>query len=213
MIKTCAICQKQNEFEDIIPSSKFTRPRKEEEKAYFDMWHRIIEVCPECGYASYDVSITSNKNIINHPNYKNIPELDYVVELRNYVPNRLSSLLQAGLYYNSINDKYNEALAYLQASDTICGVVNSLLLQFDFGDDEDNRILKCADALYQKALSILESLLEYNKDNVELYIVYGGALLDGNELEEKRGLSILKEALNHKPNNMQIKVLKYLLKM
>ena len=213
MIKTCAICQKQNEFEDIIPSSKLTRPRKEEEVAYFNMWHRIIEVCPECGYASYDVSTTSNPNIINNKNYKNIPELEYVEELNNHVPNRLAPLLQAALYYSSINDKYNEALAYLQASDTICGVVNSLLLQFDFGDDEDNKLLLCADALYQKALSILSALLENNKDNVELYIVYGGALLDGNELEEKRGLSVLKEALNHNPNTIQIKILKYLLKM
>ena len=65
MIKTCAICQKNNDFEDIIPSSKFTRPRKDEEKEYFNMWHRIVEVCPECGYASYDVSTTLNKNIIN----------------------------------------------------------------------------------------------------------------------------------------------------
>lgn len=213
MIKTCAICQKSNDFEDIIPSSKFTRPRKEEEKEYFNMWHRIIEVCPECGYTSYDVSTTLNKNIINHPNYKKIPELDYVVELNNYVPNRLSSLLQAGLYYNSINDTYNEALAYLQASDTICGVINSLLLQFDFGDDEDNKMLRCADALYQKALSLLEQLLPYNKANIELYIVYGGALLDGNEGEEKRGLAILKEALSLNPTPIQIKVLKYLLKM
>ena len=213
MIKTCAICQKQNEFEDIIPSSKLTRPRKEEEIAYFNMWHRIIEVCPDCGYASYDVSTTLNEKIINNKNYKNIPELEYVEELNNHIPNRLAPLLQAALYYSSINDKYNEALAYLQASDTICGVVNSLLLQFDFGDDEDNKLLLCADALYQKALSILSVLLENNKDNVELYIVYGGALLDGNELEEKRGLSVLKEALNHNPNTVQIKVLKYLLKM
>lgn len=213
MIKCCALCQKNNEFDGMVPSSKFTRPRKEEEKAYFDLWHRVVEVCPDCGYASYDISKCDNKNIINAPNYKNIEDMDIVVELNNYVPNRLTFLLQAALYYNSIKDRFNEALAYLQASDTICGVVNRLLLEFDFGDDEDNKLLKCADVFYEKALQIFEELLSNNTDNVELYIIYGGALLDGNDLQEKKGLKVLREALNHNTTPLENKIIKYLLKI
>jgi hypothetical protein len=115
MIKCCAICQKTNEFKDSLPSSIFTKPRKEEEKAYYDMWHRIVNVCPECGYASFDISECKNTNIINNKRYQDIPSLDIVEELMNYVPNRLPYLLQAALYHNSINDEYNEALSYLQA--------------------------------------------------------------------------------------------------
>ena len=213
MLKCCAICQKSNEFNTSIPSSIFTKPRKVEEKAYFDMWHRIVNVCPECGYASFDISECRNKNIIKDKNYLDIPTMSIVEELNNYVPSRLPYLLQAAKYYNSIHDEFNEAIAYLQASDTICGIVNKLLLEFDFGEDQDSHLFACADVFYNNALKLLEKLINENPENVELYIIYGGALLDGNDLEEKKGIKILKEALNHNTSSLQNKVIKYLLKL
>ena len=216
--KTCAVCGAKVSIFDNINVSKQIKPHTLEEKYYYNLWHKNVEYCPNCGYASFDVSQTKNLNIVANKKYKSIKENDMLTELCKFKQNNAKFYLMCGTYYNLVGEKFDEAISFLNASDEILGVVNYLNLQVfstPQTPDEKNiekKFVKFANLIFKYALGVLSDFCKTN-DDVNAKIVYGGALLDGNKKQTELGTQVLNELLNKSSlSAIQEKTILYLLK-
>ncbi len=214
--KKCAICGSENTFDNEVKTCKILTPHKLEEKYYFNLWHTNVEMCDKCGFVSFNIEQCLNSEIINNINYLKINENEMVKQLHNYQQNNLVQFLKCGFYYNKINDKFNEALSYLQASEEVLRVVRYLKQELfdDVKSDNDliNNFLSYADKLFNYGIAVLLKLYNENKNNAELNIVLAGSLLDGDEKQELMGKEILNYTKQLKLSSLQKRTIKYLLK-
>lgn len=198
--KKCAICGAEFSFDDTIVVNMLTRPNSDGAKLYFNLWHFNPEMCPNCGYASRDVSKCLNSNITKDKKYDMVVENPVVKELMSARPNKLPNFLRAGLYYNSIKDKLNESLCYLQAGDTIYG---EMIYWREYMLDDSNSVAKArsnkvieefrafADDLYAQAVKVLKEYLRDNPNDVNNIILLAGTLCDGNKMQKIQGVNML----------------------
>lgn len=219
-IKECAVCGTSCEIHDVKNTTKLLTPHSLEEKYYYDLWHKNVEECPHCGYVSFDISVVKNKDVVNNEKYLNSLNNILIKELKEIKQNRLEELIKCGCYYNISNNPFFEAISYLQASDEIFKVVNYLNdYIFDntnlSGKNEnqkiENRYVEFADTLFLYALSVLKKIYSKDNKNIEVSIVYGGALLDGNQQQANLGRNILEKALQFPLSAIQRKTILFLL--
>lgn len=221
--KKCAICGAEFSFDDEIVVNAWTRPNSEAAKLYFNLWHYNVELCPNCGYASKDVSKCYNKEIIKDPKLQMISKNTTVSDLIAARPNKLEHYLRASLYYKSVNDKLNEALCNLQAGDTIYGEIiywkeymldDSNVVNKARSNDVVNEFKSLADELYDTAVKGLKEYLRENPNDVDYIILLAGILCDGSKMQRIQGVNMLNKlkavtglSMNHK------KMIKFLIGM
>ncbi len=221
MIKECCVCgYKYTSKGGWENSHPLTTPHTDGAKLYFDMWHFQIDVCPECGYASRDISKCVNKKIIEDEGYLAIDDLPVLKEMSDARPNSIGLYLKAGAYYKSIGETYNEALCYLQASDLVFAEI--IYWQQYLFDDSDaytayrskgiyNDFKDFADKFYNRAIELLEEWVKIRPRDVQARLVLAGALSDGNAIQKMRSVKILNAMKTEKITNEQKKVLSFLL--
>lgn len=221
--KKCAICGAEFSFDDSITVNMLTRPNSDGAKLYFNLWHFNVEMCPNCGYASKDVSTCINTSITKDKKYDMVVENPVVKELSGARPNKLAHYLRAGIYYSSIKDKLNESLCYLQAGDTIYG---EMIYWRDYMLDESNSVSKAkskevldefrafADELYALAVKDLKEHLRDNPNDVNNIILLAGTLCDGNKMQKIQGVNMLNKLKSVSGLSMdQKKMIKFLIGM
>ena len=222
--KKCAICGSQFNFDDTIITNLYLSPNSEGAKLYFDLWHFNIEKCPNCGYASKDVSKTINSAVIKDQKYDLISQQPIIKILNSARPNKLEHYLKASYYYQSIGDKLNECLCNLQASDLIYG---EMLYWKDYIlDDSTNTInavqnkreydafKEFSDELYLVAIKQLKEYLKANPNDVDNIILLAGTLSDGNKMQKIQAVNLLNKLKTVKSLTLnQKKMIKFLLDM
>lgn len=151
--KQCAICGTKHHFQSLGANNSFgmrdldTRPPGIQR----GLMHLMIEKCPKCGYASYDVS--KNDNNISEQDLKSE---DYVSILNNDKINfALKKFMLAGILIEKHNSKL-AGMSYLRAA--------------WMADDSGEKII--SKKMRSKAIKFLEfSLKEENNENIRLIIV------------------------------------------
>jgi hypothetical protein len=218
--KKCSSCGYEFTYDDNVYVSPYVQPYGEGAKYFYDLWHFNVEKCPNCGYASCDISEISNKDIVNDEQYQNILNTDILVELNTARPNRIGDYLQAGYYYASIGDNLNNAKAVLQAGDLVyaelmywdeyildsSNSVNALISKSQY-----NELKKFGDFLYNSAIDTLESYVKDNPDDIDSMILLAGSLADGNKIQNIKGAKILSQLKSMRINPRQRKALEFLM--
>lgn len=154
--KKCALCSNVHHFQKLGENNSFgmrdldTRPPG----MMRNMMHLMVEKCPKCGYASYNISkLLDNLTIdeINSTSYQNILNDENI----NFALKKF--MLLAKLY--ETRDNKQAGLAYLRAS--------------WMADDCKN--LKFAKTMRSKAIKYLENSLDLSQDddsiNIKLIVV------------------------------------------
>lgn len=218
--KKCCICDYEFSYDDKTYKNPFVQPYGEGAKYYFDLWHYNVESCPNCGYTSKDVTKTLNKKITEDEKYKYISDMDIIKELDAARPNKISSYLKAGYYYESHGDLLNNAKCLLQASDLMYAElmywdeyvldssdsVNALISTSQY-----NELKKFADHLFNSALDSLESYLKDHNDDVDALLLYAGSLSDGNKIQNIKSAKLLSSLKTMNLTTKQKKALQFLL--
>lgn len=198
--KKCSICGAEFTFDDQIAVNMFVAPNSEGAKLYFNLWHFNVELCPNCGYASRDVSKCVNKQIIKDAKFQMIAENNTVRDLIAARPNKLEHYLRASLYYQSINDKLNASLCNLQAGDTIYG---EMIYWKEYMLDDSTPVLAAknkpiydefrsfADELFAEAIKGLKEYLRDNPNDANYIILLAGTLCDGDKMQRIQGVNML----------------------
>ena len=221
MIKECCVCgYKYTHSGGWENSHPLTTPQTDGAKLYFDLWHFQIDVCPECGYASRDISKCMNKKIVEDDGYLSIDDLPVLKDMNDARPNSIGLYLKAGAYYMSIGEKYNEALCYLQASDLVFAeIIYWQQYLFDnsdaysayrsksiYGDFKD-----FADKFYNRAIALLEEWIQKRPMDIDAKLVLAGALSDGNSMQKMRSIKLLTSLKSDRISTEQKKILTFLL--
>lgn len=221
--KKCAICGTEFSFEDSITTNMFMTPNSEGAKLYFNLWHFNVEKCPNCGYASKDVSRCVNSSITKDKKYEMIPDNKIVKSLSSARPNKLEHYLRASLYYRSIKDKLNESLCNLQAGDLIYGEMiywkeyileDNTKLNTVQNDKTYSEFKAFADELYTQAVKGLKEYLRDNPNDVDYIILLAGTLCDGGKMQKIQGVNMLNKLKTVKGLTLnQKKIIKFLIDM
>ena len=198
--KRCVLCDFEFEYDDKVNESVFVRPYGEGAEYYHDLWHFHVDKCPNCGYASRDISHTYNKLITHDESYKAIGDISIIVELNEVRPNRVEAYMKAAYYYDSISDIYNSGRCLLQAGD----LVYAELLYWDeyvFNSKDSlsalvsqaqyKELKKFADHLYNSAIQRLEDFVKEEPNHVDAWLLLAGSLLDGDKVQVIRGTRML----------------------
>lgn len=222
--KKCAVCGYHFNFDDTLTTNMYLSPNSEGAKLYFDLWHFNVEKCPNCGYASKDVSTCLNNSIVKDAKYDMISKNKIVKTLNSARPNKLEHYLKASLYYKSVNDKLNESLCNLQASDLIYG---EMLYWKDYILDDSANTMNAvqnkkeyeelktfADELYVHAIAGLKEYFKENPSDVDHIILLAGTLSDGNKMQKIQAVNMLNKLKTVKGLTLnQKKMIKFLLEM
>ena len=221
--KKCAVCGNQFSFDDSITTNVYMTPNSDGAKLYFNLWHYNVEKCPNCGYASKDVSKCVNKAITKDPQYESVPDNKIVKSLNGARPNKLEHYIRASMYYKSIGDKLNVALCHLQAGDLIYGEMiywKEYVLDNNstYTTVENKKVYdgfkKFADELYAAAVKELKEYLHENPNDVDNIILLAGTLSDGNKMQKIQGVNLLNKLKTIKglTNNQKL-MIKFLISM
>ena len=198
--KKCAICGYEFTYNDEVVTSIFVRPASDGAKYYFDLWHYNVECCPECGYASRDVSTTLYKKIVEDKAFKEIDNNPMIRELNKARPNKVGFYLKASCYYESIGDTMNHIISLLQASDLVYAELmywdeyvldDSNSISALIGKSQFNELKKFADVFFNKAVELLEDYVKNNSDDVDANILLAGTLSDGDKIQVMKSVKIL----------------------
>ena len=221
MIKECCVCgYKYTHKGGWENSHPLAVPQTDGAKLYFNLWHFQIDVCPECGYASRDISECINKKIVEDSGYLSINDMPVLQELNSARPNSIGVYLKAGAYYRSIGDMYNEALCYLQASDLVFAeIIYWQQYLFDSSDAFTayrskgiyNDFKDFADKFYNRSIELLEEWITKRPKDIDARLVLAGALSDGNAMQKMRSVKMLNGLKTEKITNDQKKILSFLL--
>lgn len=215
--KKCTVCGYKFTFDNQIRTNLFISDKNVGAKAYFDLWHFFVERCPECGYASKDISACENKKIVKDKNYK-LDNPEMVEKLNGARPNIIANYLYAEKYYESMGDLLNQAKCIFQSADLVYGELmyweEYILDDYDFDDDPDYiEIVSFAEELFSKGLKVLGKYIEINPSDYDAKILYAGILSDGSSIQKMQGIKELKTLLQN-PNltSIQKAMVEYLLK-
>lgn len=221
MVKQCCICgykyASRGGWENSHP---LATPQSDGARLYFNLWHFPIDVCPECGYASRDISQCINKKIIEDEGYLAINDMPVLTELNGARPNSIGLYLKAGAYYRTIGEKYNEALCYLQASDLVFAeIIYWKQYLFDNTDAYTayrskgiyNDFRDFADKFYNQAIELIDEWVNKHPSDIDAKLVLAGALSDGNSMQKMRSVKILNTLKSASISTDQKKILAFLL--
>ena len=218
--KKCGICGYEFTYDEKTAQNVFIQPFSEGAKYYYDLWHFNVEKCPNCGYASKDISKTLHKKIISDEKYNSIPEMDILVELNSARPNKIGDYIQAGYYYESVGDVLNNAKCLLQAGDLVYAEllywdeyvldtsdsVNALISKSQY-----NELKKFGDYLFNTAVDKLEQYFKENPEDVDAMILLAGSLSDGNKIQTIKAAKIISQIKTMPLKSNQKKALEFLL--
>lgn len=215
--KKCAVCGYKFTFDNEIRTNLFISDKNVGAKAYFDLWHFFVERCPECGYASKDISACENKKIVKDRNYK-LDNMEMVEKLNGARPNLIENYLYAEKYYESIGDKRNQAKCIFQSADLVYGELmyweEYILDEDDLDGDPDYiEIVSFAEELFARGLKVLAEYISKYPGDLDMRILYAGICSDGGSVQKMQGIKELK-ALLQNPNLTlaQKAMVEYLLK-
>lgn len=197
----CVICGTESLIDDVFDTHPFTKPVSEGANYYYNLWHFNVEMCPNCKYASKDISITDNKEIVLIEDYKNISNNAIIKKLYGARPNRLEHYLRAAKYYESIGDDLNSSICYLQAYDIVYGEIiywKESIFDNEDGESEQNKIEKeeytaFADNFYNKGIEYLKSYCKYHDTDYDMFLLLSGFLCDGTEVQRLEGINLIQK--------------------
>ena len=195
----CAICDTLVKADTQIISHPLLKPISEGAKYYYDLWHFPVCYCPNCKYASADISTTQNRNIILDIAYISIANHKILKKLYGARPNHIEAYFRAGYYYDSIADDKMAALCYLQAYDA----VYSEIMYWDENIFEENNnkeittekesFKSFGDDLFQKGIQHLKKYVSNNAKDYDMFLVLAGFMFDGSKVEKMEGINILQK--------------------
>lgn len=198
--KKCAICGYKFTFDNELNVNPLTAPHDDGARYYFDLWHGFVERCPECGYASLDISNVANKGIVNDVRYLAVQDMPIIITLGQARPNRVADYVCAGMYYESIGDTLNYAKCMLQASDLVYG---ELMYWDEYIFDNSNSLgaiqnksqvaefSSFADGLFAKGVETLEQYVREHSGDTDSTILLAGVLGLGDSTQKIKGAGIL----------------------
>jgi len=200
--KRCCVCGYQFSFDNELRTNLHISPKNKGAKGYFDLWHFFVERCPNCGYASIDITKTENKDIVKSKRYS-LPQKDILEELAEARPHKIGDYLLAEVYYESINDQCNRAKCLFQAADLVYAEimywVDYIFDTEDGGKLQDDmqyvRFESFAEELYDKGLKVLRDYIASHPDDVEAEILYAGICSDGSSTQKIQGIKALKKLM------------------
>lgn len=218
--KKCAVCGYEFTFDNDVAVHGLVAPHDESARIYYDLWHYFVEKCPECGYASADISTTANKDIVKDLRYQAVSEMPIIVTLEGARPNKISDYICAGMYYESIGDRLDYAKCMLQASDL---VYNEMMYWDEYVFDNSHSMgaiqnkaqygefQKFADGLFTKGVDALENYTKEHPQDMSSLILLAGVLNTGDKMQKLKGAGILGRIKNASLSDSQKKVVKFLL--
>ncbi|MGN0961007.1 MAG: hypothetical protein ACI4PF_02265 [Christensenellales bacterium] len=198
--KKCSVCDYKFTYDDKVYINPLVEPHDEGAKYYYNLWHFFIEKCPNCGYASRDLSEVLNKDIVKDDRYLAVAEIPIIVTLERARPNRIADYLYASIYYESIGDTLNYSKCMLQASDLI---YNEMFYWDEYVlDDVDsmsaiqnkaqfNEFKKFADGLFNKGVEALEEYVARHPYEIDTTILLAGVLNTGNKMQKIKGARLI----------------------
>lgn len=197
--KKCAICGYKFTFDNEIRTNLFISDKNVGAKGYFDLWHFFIERCPNCGYASADVSACKNKKIVNASDYK-LDDIEIIEKLQEARPNQVADYLYGAKYYESVGDKLNEAKCIFQSADLVYGELmyweEYILDEEDLDNDPDYiEIEGYAEELFARGLKVLGEHIDANPSDIDARILHAGICSDGGSVQKVQGIRELKSLL------------------
>ena len=214
MQKKCCICGYEFASNHInYPKNMFIEPHNDGALYYFNLWHYPVEKCPQCDYASRDISKTLNKKIIDDDKYKEINTIPILRELNEARPTSIDVYLKSAYYYESIGNKLNSAKSLFQAGDLVYAEMlyweeyildSSDSVSALISRSEYNEMKKFADGLFSDGLLRLESYVKENPEDLDALILLAGTLSDGNKIQNIKAARIL-TALKGMPLNIDQK--------
>lgn len=205
--KKCAICDYEFTYDDKFSENPYITPNSAGSKYYYDLWHFMVEMCPNCGYASKDISQTLNKKIISDIKYNTIKDMQIIVDMNEARPNMILQYLKASVYYASIGEKLSEIKCMLQASDLIYAEM-MYWDEYVLDKTDETRALasqkqydefkKFSDSLFNRAIWELEKYSALHPEDLDTALLLAGTLGDGDKLQSIKGVRLL-NSLKNKP--------------
>ncbi len=218
--KKCAVCGRENEYykkEELQRQLEYLAPDGVGAKAFYMLWHNVIEECPDCNYVAEDISITNNtaKNLVITKEYKDIISNDIIDDISEFEDCEAYKYDAYGFLNKAYGKNYNSATGYLRAFfDTLQGA-NSWFKEvggFEDNDPEEKAIYDSAVSLsknyLEKAKLQLMEILKQRPDNIEtlFLLIYTFYYLE----DKKRAYALAKKLSEMKLSDIQEKILKYL---
>lgn len=206
--KKCGICGYEFTYDNDIYVDPLVLPFDEGARYYYDLWHDFVEVCPHCGYASFDVSNAIDKSIIKNEWFNSLKDMPIIKTLERARPNRIADYLSASIYYDSIGNRIDYAKCMLQASD----LVYAEMMYWDeyMLDSNDslsaiqnkfqyNEFKEFADGLFVKGVDALDDYVKDFTNDIDALILLAGVLNTGDKIQQIKGASII-----NKLNDMKL---------
>lgn len=182
MKKICANCGHDCEIDDKRVGT-LSKNLSGASKLYYDMWNFDIERCPNCNYASLDIS---KKPEVKLNSYKLHAILQDKVlnELYNCKPHSIFNYLLASAYYEEIGDTLMQAKCVLQAGDWMYYELPYFV--DEFLDETDKEGIKYyqdyAKHYYEQAVALLEAYVDKHPSDFDAKLLLAGVLqeMDGS---------------------------------
>ena len=216
----CGICGYEFTYDDRLSTNVFTTPNGVGAEYYYNLWHYFVACCPQCGYASKDISHTFHRKIVQDEKYQAIEEMELLQELYSARPNKIGDYLKASYYYESIGDTVNEFKCLLQASDLVFAEiiyweeyiydpvdsVSSII-----GKTQIDEFRKFADNLFNSAISKMEEYVKNNPDDLDIQILLAGTLGDGDKIQMMKSVKLLNSIKSKNLTDQQKNAVQFLM--
>lgn len=218
--KKCAICGYEFTYDNKIGSNPMVAPHDDGARYYYDLWHYFIERCPECGYASKDISVVENKYIIKDIRYTAVQDMPIILTLEGARPNRIADYICAGMYYESIGDDLDYARCMLQASDLVYNEMmywdeyvydNSHTMGVIQNKSQNEEFTSFADGLFSKGVDALDNFVREHPADLDASILFAGILNTGDRAQKIKGAGLLSRLKSANLSNGQKLAVKFLL--
>lgn len=218
--KKCCICDYRFTYDDRVYIDPLVAPHDAGAQYYYNLWHFFIEKCPQCGYASKDISKTDNDKIVKDEIYLTVADVPLIKTLNNARPNRIADYLYASVYYESVADNLNYAKCLLQASDLVFAemmyweeyvIDSSNSLSAIQNKAQMNEFQKFANGLYEKGVKILERYVEDYVNDIDSSILLAGTLCSGDKIQKIKGSKMLLKLKGQKLTTGQQLAVKFLI--
>ena len=187
--KTCAKCGYLNKIDTAIKEQYLDflgRPKKEDARNFFDLWHVSFETCENCGFIAKDISESKLSPQEISEELKNAEKL--LDDL--YVSQDIKDCIIAGMVYEREGSVSEAGKCYLQAWDLIFGAI---MHQYVQGEDYDFKNEKeFADELRLRGILLLKTGIDEDFDMDNLLLLTA-ILLEGNENEHEVAHSIVEQ--------------------
>lgn len=216
----CAICGYEFTYDNEVATNPLVAPHDDGARYYYDLWHYFIEKCPECGYASKDISSVANKDIVKDIRYTAVKDMPIIETLERARPNRIADYINAGIYYESIGDSLDYAKCMLQASDL---VYNEIMYWDEYVFDNSHSMgaiqnkaqysefTKFADGLFAKGVESLETFSKGHPLDIDSAILLAGVLNTGDRTQKIKGAGLLNKLKTANLTHGQKLAVKFLL--